>query len=148
MIRTSDKKRLRTFGKHFLIITSLILLGTILDMIFPAVGLPALPGSNVTQFLGLIILFYAMDVLVFDDKYRLCIANEAASEFLVLPKEKDRLKDYRIESLFTLNNNSIFDFDNPHYSYDAVCQVNNAPCSLTISKIKDSYGDIIGYIDG
>lgn len=88
----------------------------------------------------------AMPVLVFDDKYRLCIANEAASEFLVLPKEKDRLKDYRIESLFTLNNSSIFDFENPHYSYDAVCQVNNAPCALTISKIKDSYGDIIGYI--
>ena len=54
---------MKLFGKRFLLITILILLGTILDMVFPAIGLPALPGSNLTQFLGLIILFYAMDKL-------------------------------------------------------------------------------------
>ena len=77
MIRSSDKKRLRTFGKHFLLITILILLGTVLDMIFPAIGLPALPGSNVTQFWGLIILFYAMEVL---NRTRINISN--MSEFI------------------------------------------------------------------
>ncbi|MGN0141624.1 MAG: response regulator [Roseburia sp.] len=169
MIRSSSKKRLQTFGKHFLLIAILILLGTILDMIFPAVGLPALPGSNVTQFLGLIILFYAMDVLnrtrinvsnmsefiyyslampvlVYDENYQLRIANEAASEFLSLPKEKEQLANSHIESLFQIYSRSVFDFDEPHHSQDALCLVNQTPCNLTVSKIKDSYGDVIGYI--
>ena len=72
MIHSSEKKRLKIFGKHFLLITSLILVGTVLDMIFPAMGLPALPGSNVTQFWGLIILFYAMDVL---NRTRINVSN-------------------------------------------------------------------------
>ena len=169
MIRTSEKQRLQTFGKRFLLITILILIGTVLDMIFPALGLPALPGSNVTQFWGLIILFYAMDVLnrtrinvsnmsefiyhslalpvlVFDENCQLCIANEAASEFLGLPRAKERLAGYRIESLFELGNHSIFTFDEPHHRQDAVCHINQVPCNLTVSKIKDHYGDVIGYI--
>lgn len=169
MIRTSEKQRLQTFGKRFLLITILILIGTVLDMIFPALGFPALPGSNITQFWGLIILFYAMDVLnrtrinvsnmsefiyhslalpvlVFDENCQLCIANEAASKFLGLPRAKERLADYRIESLFELNNHSIFTFDEPHHRQDAVCHINQVPCNLTVSKIKDHYGDVIGYI--
>ena len=169
MIHSSQKKRLRVLGKHFLLITILILLGTVLDMVFPAVGLPALPGSNVTQFLGLIILFYAMDildrtkinvsnmsefiyyslampVLVFDENYQLRIANEAASKFLALPKEKEQLVHCRIESLFHLEGSEIFTFDEPHHSQDTVCFSNQAPCNLMVSKIKDHYGDIIGYI--
>ena len=169
MIRYSEKKRLKTFGKHFLLITILILIGTILDMVFPAIGLPALPGSNVTQFLGLIILFYAMDVLnrtrinvsnmsefiyyslampvlVFDEYYQIKIANEAASKFLSLPKEKSNLNGLHIEDLFELQTHSVFDFDELHFNLDTVCKSNQAPCNLTISKIKDNYGDIIGYI--
>lgn len=170
MIHSSDKKRMKAFGRHFLLITFPILIGTVLDMIFPAIGLPALPGSNVTQFWGLIILFYAMDVLnrtrvnvsnmsefiyhslampvlVFDDNYQLRIANEAASEFLSLPKDEDKLINYHIESLFNIDSHSIFNFDEPHFSrQDAQCLVNHFPCNLTVSKIKDSYGDLIGYI--
>ena len=77
MIRTSEKKRLKSFGKHFLLITTLILIGTVLDMVFPAIGLPALPGSNVTQFWGLIILFYAMNVI---NKTNINVSN--MSEFI------------------------------------------------------------------
>ena len=79
MIRSSEKKRMRLFGKRFLYITILILLGTILDMVFPAVGLPALPGSNLTQFLGLVILFYAMDAL---NRTTINVSN--MSEFMAL----------------------------------------------------------------
>lgn len=169
MIHSSEKKRLKIFGKHFLLITSLILVGTVLDMIFPAMGLPALPGSNVTQFWGLIILFYAMDVLnrtrinvsnmskfiyyslampilVFDDNHQLKIANEAATEFLSLPKDETKLSTRSIEDLFDLQGESIFDFEQSHYNRDTVCLINQAPCNLTISKIQDNYGDIIGYI--
>lgn len=169
MIRSSEKKRMRLFGKRFLLITILILLGTVLDMVFPAVGLPALPGSNLTQFLGLIILFYAMDalnrtainvsnmsefiyyslampVLVFDEQYKLRIANEAAFDFFKLPKEKDKLKGYRIIDFFEAEEQQVFDFEETHYRLDTLCRTNLAPCNLTVSKIKDDYGDLIGYI--
>lgn len=169
MIRTSEKKRLRSFGKHFLIISSLILIGTVLDMVFPALGLPALPGSNVTQFWGLIILFYAMNVLnrtninvanmsefiyyslampvlVYDDSFKLRIANEAATKFLALPREPEALEKCTVSSLFTDCDNSLFDFEDEHCAQDFVCKLQMAPCNLTVSKIKDNYGDIIGYI--
>ena len=48
MITKSPLKRIRRFGKMFLIVTILVLLGTILDMVFPSLGYPALPGSNIT----------------------------------------------------------------------------------------------------
>ena len=169
MIRSSEKKRMRLFGKRFLLITILILLGTILDMVFPAVGLPALPGSNLTQFLGLIILFYAMDalnrtainvsnmsefiyyslampVLVFDEQYKLRIANEAAFDFFKLPKEKYKLNTYRIVDFFESEEQQVFDFEETHYRLDTLCRTNLALCNLTVSKIKDDYGDLIGYI--
>jgi signal transduction histidine kinase/CheY-like chemotaxis protein len=169
MIRSSEKKRLRVFGRKFLLVTILILLGTILDMIFPAIGFAALPGSNVTQFYGLIILFYATDamnrtrinisnmsefiyyslaapVLVFDESHKLCIANEAAKDFLSLPKDDRKLREYRIESLFEIYSHSIFSFTEAHYHQNAVCLVNQAPCDLTVSKINDAYDDVIGYI--
>ena len=169
MIRTSEKKRLKSFGKHFLLITTLILIGTVLDMVFPAIGLPALPGSNVTQFWGLIILFYAMNVinktninvsnmsefiyyslampiLVFDENYELNIANEAASKFLALPKAAEALKKCTVSDLFIDCDNTLFDFEDGHYAKDYVCKLHHVPCNLTVSKIRDSYGDIIGYI--
>lgn len=169
MIRSSEKKRMKLFGKRFLLITILILLGTILDMVFPAVGLPALPGSNLTQFLGLIILFYAMDklsrtainvsnmsefiyyslampVLVFDEQNKLRIANEAAFDFLKLSKEQVKLKNYRIIDFFEAEEQKVFDFEKTHFRLDTLCRTNLAPCNLTVSKIKDDYGDLIGYI--
>ena len=100
--------------------------------------------SNMSEF---IYHSLAMPVLVFDDNYQLQIANEAASEFLSLPKDEDKLINYHIESLFNIDSNSIFNFDEPHFSrQDAQCLVNHFPCNLTVSKIKDSYGDLIGYI--
>lgn len=169
MIRFSPKKRLQTFGKRFLLVTILILLGTVLDMIFPALGFPALPGSNVTQFWGLVILFYAMDVinrsrinvanmsefiyhslavpvLVFDENHKLRITNEAANSFLSIPSTRDDLSDYIIEYFFVLHSHAVFSFEEPHYGIDATCRINNRPCNLTISKIDDDYGDTIGYI--
>lgn len=169
MIRSSQKKRFQVLGKHFLRITILILLGTILDMAFPALGFPALPGSNVTQFLGLIIMFYAMEgvnrtkinvsnmskfiyyslaspILVFDDSYRLRTANEAAVSFFSLPKDESKLPEYHIGNFFPVEESSFFDFQEAHHRLDSTCLLNQTPCNLTISKIMDTYNDIIGYI--
>lgn len=169
MIRFSKLKRTLTFGKMFLIVAILIVLGSVLDMVFPFLGFPALPGSNVTQFWGLLIIQYAMSivnknkinvsnmsefiyyslampVLVFDSDYKIKIANEAATRFFYLPDELPNDSTVNINYFFPIGNHECFDFDGDKNSVDAVCSTNNIPCNLAISKIHGSFGDIIGYI--
>ncbi|MGN0427170.1 MAG: response regulator [Agathobacter sp.] len=169
MIRFSKLKRTQTFGKMFLIVAILIVLGSVLDMIIPFLGLPALPGSNITQFWGLLIIQYAMNivnknkinvsnmsefiyyslampVLVFDSDYKIKIANEAATRFFYLPDELPNDSTVNINYFFPIGNRECFDFDGDKNSIDAVCSTNNIPCNLAISKIHGSFGDIIGYI--
>ena len=169
MIRFSKLKQTQSFGKMFLIVAILIVLGSVLDMFFPFLGLPALPGSNVTQFWGLLIIQYAMGivnknkinvsnmseyiyyslampVLVFDSEYKIKIANEAANRFFYLPDTLPNDSTVSIGSLFPIENSRCFDFEGDKNSIDAVCSANNIPCNLAISKIRGSFGDIIGYI--
>ena len=169
MITKSPLKRIRHFGKLFLIVTILILLGTILDMFFPALGYPALPGSNLTQFLGLIFLYYAMGinnknqltvenmsqyiyfslampVLVFDTNNVLIISNEAANNFFDIPEDEERTSRISVENLFEQIDSSVFDFEDNHISIDIDSLKKTIPCNLTISKINDTFGDVLGYI--
>ncbi len=169
MICFSKLRRVRIFGRYFLIITSLILLGTVLDMIFPALGLPALPGSNVTQFWGIIILYYAMirikrnelnvsnmseyiyrslavPVVVFDKEHRLHISNEAANEYLGINTDPNEYTSQKVTDFFNADfDNGVIDGTNS-ISIECTKKADNAPCNLSVSAINDRYGDVIGYI--
>lgn len=169
MIFVSKLRRIRTFGKYFLLIEVLILIGTVLDMIFPAMGLPALPGSNVTQFWGTSILYYAMvrirrnelnvsnmseyiyrslavPIVVFDKEQHLHISNEAANKYLAINLEPDEYSEQKVSDFFDV------DFDNEvigerkEVTFDCVKKADNSPCNLSVSAITDKYGDVIGYI--
>ncbi len=169
MIRFSKLKRTQNFGKMFLIVAILITLGSILDMFFPFLGFPALPGSNLTQFWGLLIIQYAMSivnknkinvsnmsefiyyslampVLVFDSDYKIKIANEAAARFFYLPDILPDDTSLSINYFFPIGNNECFDFEGDKNSIDSVCSTNNIPCNLAISKIYDNFDDTTGYI--
>ncbi len=169
MIRFSRLKRIQSYGKMFLIVAILIALGSVLDMFFPFLGFPALPGSNLTQFWGLLIIQYAMGVenrneinvsnmsefiyyslampvLVFDSNYTIKIANEAATRFFYLPDVLLNDNTLNINYFFPIENSECFDFEGDKNSIDAVCSTNDIPCNLAISKILDNFGDIIGYI--
>ena len=63
-----------------------------------------------------------------------------------LPKEKYKLNTYRIIDFFESEEQQVFDFEETHYRLDTLCRTNLALCNLTVSKIKDDYGDLIGYI--
>lgn len=169
MICFSKLRRVRVFGKYFLIITALIWLGTVLDMIFPALGLPALPGSNVTQFWGIIILYYAMirikrnelnvsnmseyiyrslavPVVVFDKEHRLHISNEAANVYLGINTDPNEYNSQKVTDFFDVDfDNGVIDGNNS-ISVECTKKSDNAPCNLSISTINDKYGDVIGYI--
>lgn len=167
MILFSRLKRLRRFGKYFLLVTILILIGTILDMIFPAIGLPALPGSNVTQFWGLLVIYSAMrvinqnrineanmsgyvysllplPVMILDGNGFLKLYNDATVSFLKLPQKKVDTYNVTLRDIFDISADML-NYEGTHLSLDAICTRNRIPCNLNISKITDSYGDKLGY---
>lgn len=129
-----------------------------------------LPGSSLTQFWGLIVLYHAvavinrsrinitnmsefiyyslaMPVLVYDVDRQLQIMNDAAASFLGISRESGQAaQNAAIGCLFEVDEEEIFSFADKHKNVDAVCRENQIYCSLAVSNISDSYGDLIGYI--
>lgn len=169
MIHFSSVRRIRLIGKRCIIMIVLMMLGTVLDTLLPLIGLPAIPGSTLTQFGGMTVLYIAVQIsgrskinvkntsefiyysistpiLVFDGGYRLQIANDAAAEFLNINPSILSQKEISIPQLFDVDQDSAFLFPDSYKNLDSLCQRNGLYCSLNINKIKDSYDDIIGYI--
>lgn len=167
MLRHSTTQRMKVLAKKLLLSEIVIMLGMILDTIFPLIGLEAIPGSSISQFLGLVVIYYTIifvshsrinisnmsefiyysltvPVLVYDSKYKLQILNDTAYSFLGVDKENFDITG--IEPLFTPARENIFDFEHKSQNVDAVCCHNQLYCSLSVNKIYDAYNDIIGYI--
>jgi len=168
MIKGSKLHRIRKFGKYFLLVSILIIGGTVLDMVFPAVGLPALPGSNITQFWGLLIVNSAMiannknnlditnmsqyiyssikdPVFILDKDLTLVMANSAASDVWGVyesdVRQKKKISDF-FESFYDRGYE-----DSVHYvTCDGRCLADDRPCNISASVIKDKYDDLIGFI--
>lgn len=163
----SARKRMHVLAKKLLLVELIVVLGMMLDTILPLFGIPAVPGSTIGQFIGLIAMHQAIrfmnryqitidnmsryvyyslttPVLVYDSNYHLQIFNDAALDFINL-KESD-LKNSRIDSLFSIEKDDAFLFPGNRKDIDVVCPHNQLHCNLSISKIHDDYYDIIGYI--
>lgn len=169
MIHSSASKRLRFFGKCFFGMVILMGVGTILDTMLPFFGIPAIPGSTLTQFWGLLLLYIAVHVndrsqisvtnissfiyssistpiLVFDSTHRLRLANDAAAEFLELPPALLTQRNVSFTQLFRSEQSDIFSFSGTAASVDSLSLRNNRYCNLAISRIADRYRDVIGYV--
>ena len=167
MLKTSPVQRLKVLAKKLLIAEVVICLGMVLDTIFPLFGLEAIPGSSISQFVGLAVMYHTMSfasksrinirnmsefiyyslsvpVLVYDSKLNLQILNDTAYSFLDI--DKNKLDITGIDDLFDVKSDSIFEFDGKCADVDAVCRHNQLYCSLSVNKILDHYNDIIGYI--
>lgn len=169
MVHYSSSNRTRAFGKRFLLMVLLMSIGTILDTFLPLLGIPAIPGSTMTQFWGMTLLFLAarantrskitvanmsefiyysmtIPILVFDTGRRLQIANDAAAEFLNINPAILPQKNISIRQLFDVSEDTAFNFpDNCRY-VDAQCGRNQLYCNLAINKVFDRYKDLTGYI--
>ena len=167
MLLYSPRKRMRILAKKLLAVELIIVLGMILDTILPLFGIPAIPGSTIGQFIGLIAMHQAIrfvnryqitidnmsryvyyslttPVLVYDSDYHLKIINDAALDFMNL--NESNLKTNGIDSLFSIENDEAFLFSGNRKDIDVLCPHNQLHCNLSISKIHDDYYDIIGYI--
>ncbi|MGN0341217.1 MAG: ATP-binding protein [Roseburia sp.] len=171
LIRTilfAESKRMQVFGKRFLIAVVILATGMIFDTVMPLLGVKALPGSSIAQFICVAVLFYSMNflnrshinianmsefiyeslavpVLVYDADRNLQIANDTAMEFLhIVPNSYGDPKN-DLEELFSMEGRA-FDFEGHNQMVEAICRRSQAYCHLSVSKIFDSYHDLIGYI--
>lgn len=165
----SKMKRNRHFGRIFLATVALMLFGTVLDTVFPLLGIPAIPGSTLTQFWGMAVIYIAirannrskinianmsefiyyslsMPVLVYDADGRLKIANDAAAEHLGVNRDLIPQENIPLGELFDMDDSIIFNFEGKNRDTNAVCKHKQIYCNLAINKIQDRYNDIIGYI--
>lgn len=165
----SKVKRIRFFGKIFMITVAAMLIGTILDTVFPLLGFTAIPGSTLMQFLGMLVVYMAirannrskinianmsefiyyslsMPVLVYNSHKQLQIANDAAAKFLNINQDEIKEKNIHLHTLFDVEDDSIFTFKESNKDIDCICVNNQIHCNLAINKISDCYDDVIGYI--
>lgn len=169
MLRRTDLKRVQAFGKKFLLVEGLLILGMLFDTVFPMFGFGAIPGSSITQFFGMVVVYSAVvqinrsrvnianmsqfiyssltvPVLVYDIGRELQILNDAASVFFEVNQSVPEAGGTAISDLFELDEETVFAFEEERRDVDGVCRGNHVYCSLAVSKIHDPYGDIIGYI--
>lgn len=169
MLRRTDLKRVQAFGKKFLLVEGLLVLGMLFDTVFPMFGFGAIPGSSITQFFGMVVVYSAVvqinrsrvnianmsqfiyssltvPVLVYDVGRELQILNDAASVFFEVNQSVPEAGGNAISDLFELDEETVFAFEEERRDVDGVCRGNHVYCSLAVSKIHDPYGDIIGYI--
>lgn len=168
-MRTAKVKRLVVFARRLILLTIFMMVGIILDTIFPMFGLPAIPGSSVTQYWGMIGVYYAIraisrsrinlnnmsqfiyysiaaPVFVYDTKRRLQIINDAGVSFLRVERDDRELRNLWINRIFDVDPDEIFFTDSTNKEFDALCKKNKCYCSLAVNAISDAYGDVIGYI--
>lgn len=169
MIRQSKAKRIQVFGKKLFLVEMIIVFGMILDTVFPLMGIRAIPGSSIAQFLGMIVFYHAvnsiarsrinisnmsefiyysldMPVLVYDSGRKLQILNDAACSFFQVDREKTEIGGIKISRLFEIEEEKVFAFEEKSSNIDGICKINDIYCSLAVNKINDTYGDLIGYI--
>ncbi len=167
MIKKPKLRRIKELGKKLLIVELGMVVGMLLDTVFPLFGKPAIPGSTIGQFAALAAMYHAISfvnhahinvgnmsefiyyslnvpVMVYDSEEKLQIVNDAAFSFFGIGKEE--MKSVSIESLFGTTKEIIFHFEENSQSMDTVCLSNEKDCNLAVDKIHDDYGDKIGYI--
>ena len=167
-IKRSKKESVRDLGRKVFATELVIMIGMILDTIFPLIGLAAIPGSTISQFLGLCVMkktvsfvsrskvnienmsefiYYSLKVpvLVYDSDLNLKIMNDVAYDFFGI--DKNSTDKPSIDQFFALRDNKIFNFQDTFQDVDAICLNNNLYCTLSVNRIYyDKYNDSIGYI--
>lgn len=169
MVYADKGERIRVFGKKMLFVELFIFFGMILDTVVPLFGIPAIPGSTLMQFFGMVVvraavhesnrsrinienlsefMYYSLSVpvLIFDMNRRIQMVNDAATSFFGIEKREMTNKNICISEMFEVEDDEAFEFYGMRKDVDAVCRKNRAHCSLAINKIHDHYGDAIGYI--
>ena len=164
LIRHTDKKRKKIVGIRLMWALIVICVGMLFDTILPAFGITAIPSSTIGQALAIFIIYSGLDfnkqnhidvdnitayidtltevyLIAFNENLNLTFASTSAKKFFKI----DCIDNYTFEDLFDYDKAKILSIEKAD-KLDALCKTNNIFCNLGIEKIKDDFGDIIGYI--
>lgn len=168
MIKTLPNKRDKKTAIRMIQMLSFVVVGMVLDTIMPYCGQPALPGSTITQFWGLCVIYAAFlerrrfrinienmsqytyfavsePVLVFDENAHLKLINEAGDNVFPGLREEIVKRNLRINEIFNVNYD-FFLYEGQHRADDCTTAFTHTAVRLETSRIEDKYHDTIGYI--
>lgn len=158
------RTKVLNFGLWVFVLTTF--LGSILDTLFPMIGVAAFPGSTLGQFLATFVGFFTflyqkkntltlqtvtnhiyhsidLPIFVINTNNKIEFMSDSGYKFFNL--EKDKINSVSITDLFILDYDADFLINN-YTNIECNIKNNNLYCSVSIDKVKDSFGDVIGHI--
>lgn len=161
--KRTNLKRKRVTYRTILLYAFMLAIGATLDTVFPALGLTSFPGSTITQFFGVCLIYSALNyeiknstsieniaeyifhlssfpILVFNSNNKLSLISDSACKFLGLTKNDTNVM---IEDIFN-SDSEILNENNTGKEYK--CSLNNSICELSIQKVIDNYNDTVGHV--
>lgn len=167
MSKKSDLRRVKIAAQKMGLAVAIIFAGMIFDTVMPLFGFPAIPGSSLTQFLGVLVIFYAivdfngtrLNILnlssyiyssvsepvmaVTNDGYLELINQSGAVTF---PYEAEHIEEgIKLDQMFKSMEGFLGEM--PDFAtWDGYSSRDNIPVQLGIGKVYDKYKDHIGYI--
>ena len=169
MIKCAENRRSRVTGYKMGVTLFIVFCGMILDTILPMFGFGAIPGSSISQFMGLLVIYYAIvdfnktrittmnmsqyiyesvlePVMVFTPEGKLRLTNKAADEIFIETFENTKNgADIDITDIFSLEEDYL-SYDGKHRTDDTRSVIGNIPLQIETSRIEDRFGDTIGFI--
>lgn len=168
IIKFAENRRSKVTGHKMGTTLIIVFCGMILDTILPMFGFGAIPGSSISQFLGLLVVYYAIvdfnktritprnmsqyvyesviePVMVFTPEGELKLANKASEEIFSETFKQYSGKKTNITDIFNLHEDHLI-YDGKHRTDDTTSVIGNIPVQIQTSRIVDRYGDIIGFI--
>ncbi len=166
ILKQSKRRKMRAIIRRIMICLIVVMLGMVFDTLLPIFGYDALPGSTLTQGIGVLMVSGVLDfqrkseitvenisefvyssvntpVLIYDEKGKFRIANNGAKDFFV-GYSKD-IEQKKINEIFDFRDTD-FQFADKKMTLEAECKLNKRYCQVEISKIFDEYHDVIGCI--
>lgn len=166
MVKKGERKWERITGIRLVFCEGVIVAGMLLDTIMPMFGVSAFPGSTLSQFFGVLLVYRVylfvnknqvklenvsefvyysvkLPLLIYDDNKHLKIANKSAIDFLKLSSYG--YENVTLSELFEINEKKLR-YGGYSNKLDVKCKANDAHCRLDINRIGDEYGETMGYI--
>ena len=143
-------------------------LGSALDTTLPMLGIGAFPGSTISQFFSIFIVHYFliyekkntldidnvsnhlyhsidMPILVLNNDMNIEFVSDSAYKYFDIIRGLE--KDTKISDLFVLESEDvIYSIVKKCLTKECFVKNSNNYCSIFVDSIRDSFGDVIGYV--
>lgn len=167
-VRNAQCRREKKTARLYIIMLIVIFFGMILDTILPTLGLEAIPGSTLTQFGGLWVLYLAIceknksditlgnmteyvysvisePLLVFNMDNKLVLFNRASREYFKNDSGLELSKGTRIFDMFDIPEDFLT-YEGSYREGECKTKAGKSFVSLNISRIRDKFEDAIGFV--